>query len=198
MTYAKTLAWLDEVAKVGSKLGLSRTFELLNIMKNPQNRLKFVHIAGTNGKGSVAACIARVLYEAGYKTGLYTSPHLVKINERFNVDGADIEDDVFAELITGVREAALKMGEEASQFEILTAAAIIFKTAFLPVLSYAAADFKTDTSVNLKPFSIIHGVYAGTFRNNLSVYNTYADINLMTDEAGTIHIKNEDEFLQWS
>ena len=78
---------------------------------------------------------------------------------------------------------------------ILTAAAIIFKTAFLPVLSYAAADFKTDTSVNLKPFSIIHGVYAGTFRNNLSVYNTYADINLMTDEAGTIHIKNEDEFL---
>lgn len=123
MTYAKTLAWLDEVAKVGSKLGLSRTFELLNIMKNPQNRLKFVHIAGTNGKGSVAACIARVLYEAGYKTGLYTSPHLVKINERFNVDGADIEDDVFAELITGVREAALKMGEEASQFEILTAAA---------------------------------------------------------------------------
>ena len=55
MTYDKTLEWLDEVALVGSKLGLSRTCELLELMGNPQNKLKFIHVAGTNGKGSVCA-----------------------------------------------------------------------------------------------------------------------------------------------
>ena len=123
MTYDKTLEWLDEVALVGSKLGLSRTCELLELMGNPQNKLKFIHVAGTNGKGSVCACLSEVLSQAGYKTGMYTSPHLMRINERFKIDGKDIDDREFAALITKVRDITESMSERASQFEVLTAAA---------------------------------------------------------------------------
>ena len=123
MTYYKTLEWLDEVALVGSKLGLSRTCELLELMGNPQNKLKFIHVAGTNGKGSVCACLSEVLSQAGYKTGMYTSPHLMRINERFKIDGKDIDDREFAALITKVRDITESMSERASQFEVLTAAA---------------------------------------------------------------------------
>ena len=65
---------------MGSRLGLSRVKQLLHLAGDPQNRMQFVHIAGTNGKGSTAAMLASVLQEAGYKTGLYTSPHLRKYN----------------------------------------------------------------------------------------------------------------------
>jgi bifunctional protein folC len=123
MTYDKTLEWLDEVALVGSKLGLSRTCELLELMGNPQNKLKFIHVAGTNGKGSVCACLSEVLSQAGYKTGMYTSPHLMRINERFKINGEDIDDKEFAALITKVRDITESMSERASQFEVLTAAA---------------------------------------------------------------------------
>ena len=123
MTYDKTLEWLDEVALVGSKLGLSRTCELLELMGNPQNKLKFIHVAGTNGKGSVCACLSEVLSQAGYKTGMNTSPHLMRINERFKIDGKDIDDREFAALITKVRDITESMSERASQFEVLTAAA---------------------------------------------------------------------------
>ncbi len=121
MTYDKTLEWLNEVALVGSKLGLSRTCELLELMGNPQNKLKFIHVAGTNGKGSVCACLSEVLSQAGYKTGMYTSPHLMKINERFKINGEDIDDKEFAALIIKVRDITETMSERASQFEVLKA-----------------------------------------------------------------------------
>lgn len=90
MNYDESLVWLDETAKTVTKPGLSRIFELLELIGNPQDKLKFVHIAGTNGKGSVSACIAQVLYEASYNTGLYTSPHLMRINERLKVNDVEI------------------------------------------------------------------------------------------------------------
>ena len=123
MTYDETLDWLDEVDLVGSKLGLSRTCELLELMGDPQNKLKFIHVAGTNGKGSVCACLNEVLSLSGYKTGLYTSPHLMRINERFKINGEDIKDEEFAALITHIKNITESMSEQASQFEILTAAA---------------------------------------------------------------------------
>ena len=123
MTYDETLDWLDEVALVGSKLGLSRTCELLKLMGDPQNKLKFIHVAGTNGKGSVCACLNEVLSLSGYKTGMYTSPHLMRINERFKINGEDIKDEEFAALITHIKNITESMSEQASQFEILTAAA---------------------------------------------------------------------------
>ncbi|NLV86925.1 MAG: bifunctional folylpolyglutamate synthase/dihydrofolate synthase, partial [Clostridiales bacterium] len=71
----------------GSKLGLSRTNKLLSLMGNPQNKLDFIHIAGTNGKGSTSAMLSFIFREAGYKTGLFTSPYISSFNERMQVNG---------------------------------------------------------------------------------------------------------------
>ena len=87
MSYESTLEYIQNVKWVGSKLGLSRTRELLASLGNPEKELKFVHIGGTNGKGSTASCIASILRKAGYKTGLYTSPYLYRFNERMQING---------------------------------------------------------------------------------------------------------------
>ena len=94
MTYAQALAYIHSVCWKGSIPGLSRTRELLTRLGNPQKSLKFVHVAGTNGKGSTAAMLASVLRQAGYHTGLYTSPYLFRFNERMQVDGQDISDEL--------------------------------------------------------------------------------------------------------
>jgi dihydrofolate synthase/folylpolyglutamate synthase len=90
MTYAETIDYLYGIRLFGQKLGLGTTQYLLRLMGDPQKSLRFIHIAGTNGKGSVAAMLHAVLYRAGYKTGLYTSPHLVSFCERFQINGQPI------------------------------------------------------------------------------------------------------------
>lgn len=123
MVYKEALEWLDYLSGFGSKPGLSRTEELLELMDKPQDKLKLVHVAGTNGKGSVCSCINEVLCVSGYKTGMYTSPHIVNINEMFRVNNEDISDADFASLMTQVRAVSERMDEQASRFEVLTAAA---------------------------------------------------------------------------
>ena len=87
MTVQEALAYISGVEFFGSKPGLERIGELLEKLGNPQRGLQFVHIAGTNGKGSCAAMTASVLKAAGYKTGLYTSPYLYRFNERMQIGG---------------------------------------------------------------------------------------------------------------
>jgi len=87
MNYEETMEYLAALARFGVKPGLRRTSALLDFAGQPQQRMKHVHIAGTNGKGSVAVMIESVLREAGYRTGLYTSPHLQWYNERIRVCG---------------------------------------------------------------------------------------------------------------
>lgn len=82
MGYDETLKYIHSVQWRGSKLGLERTQELMKKLGNPEKKLKFIHVAGTNGKGSTSACIESVLRKAGYKTGLYTSPYINRFNER--------------------------------------------------------------------------------------------------------------------
>ena len=83
----------------GSIPGLSRTQELLRRMGNPEKKLKFVHIAGTNGKGSTAAMTASILQKAGYRTGLYTSPYIYRFHERMQIDGEQISDEDLADVL---------------------------------------------------------------------------------------------------
>ena len=90
MTYAETIDYLYGIRLFGQKLGLGTTQYLLRLMGDPQKSLRFIHIAGTNGKGSVAAMLHAVLSRAGYKAGLYTSPHLVSFCERFQINGQPI------------------------------------------------------------------------------------------------------------
>jgi len=126
LTIFEALAFIHSVSWQGSKPGLSRTRELLRRLGNPQRQLQFVHIAGTNGKGSTAAMLASVLREAGYQTGLYTSPYLTRFNERMQIDGAFIPDETLCALTERVAPEARAMADPPTEFEIVTALAMLY------------------------------------------------------------------------
>lgn len=117
MTGQEAAELIHQRAWVGQKPGLERIRRLLGRLGDPQKELKFVHIAGSNGKGSTAAMIASVLRLAGLKTGLYTSPHLWRFHERFQVDGVPIPDGELAEIAALVLDQA----EDETEFELMTA-----------------------------------------------------------------------------
>ena len=126
MDYAQALAYINGTRWMGSRPGLSRVRELLDRLGRPQDRLKFVHIAGTNGKGSCAAMLASILKSAGYRTGLYTSPYLFRFNERMQIDGRPIEDESLADLVERIRPHAEAMEDHPTEFELMTAAALLW------------------------------------------------------------------------
>jgi dihydrofolate synthase/folylpolyglutamate synthase len=126
MNYKEALEYIDGVSWLGSKPGLERISALLEKLDNPQNNLKFIHIAGTNGKGSTAAMLASVMKCCGYKTGLFTSPYISCFNERMQINGKMIEDEDLAEVVTRVKHAADSMEEHPTEFELMTAAAMVW------------------------------------------------------------------------
>lgn len=103
-----------------SRLGLGRVINLLNKIGNPQDSLKFVHIAGTNGKGSTAAMTYSILKTAGYRTGLYTSPYLHVFNERIQVNDRCISDEELSEITQYVKKAAEEMDDHPTEFELIS------------------------------------------------------------------------------
>ena len=121
MELNEALAFIHGTDWKGSRLGLERMRELMYRLGNPQDKLKFIHVAGTNGKGSTSTMLASILAAAGYKTGLYTSPHLVRVNERFRINGADISDAALCRAAEAVKEASGGMPDAPTEFEILTA-----------------------------------------------------------------------------
>ncbi len=116
-------ARLYSFARFSEYSGLEGVSRLLNSLGNPQSRMKFVHIAGTNGKGSTTAMIAAGLTSAGYKTGMYTSPSVEKLTERVCVNMEPVADGVFAGALNRVMDRADEFGLRPAQFDILTAAA---------------------------------------------------------------------------
>lgn len=124
MNFQEALDWLNDSQFTGIKLGLENTFRLLKATGNPQERLRFLHIAGTNGKGSVCAMLDSCLRVAGHKTGLYTSPHLVDFRERIRVDGVMISPQETAEGLTRLRQAAQDWDHKPTYFELSTVLAL--------------------------------------------------------------------------
>jgi dihydrofolate synthase / folylpolyglutamate synthase len=122
MNYTQAIRYLESYRSRGMKLGLDRVRVLLAKLGDPQNSFRSIHIAGTNGKGSVAAMISSVLTKAGYRTGLYTSPHLVDYPERLRVNEKDISKKRFAEAVEQVKKAAKGLEQlELTEFEMITA-----------------------------------------------------------------------------
>lgn len=121
--YEKTEKYLHSSGKFRINLGLERISAILELLENPQEKLKIIHVAGTNGKGSVCTLTAEILKQSGYKVGLYTSPHIFKYNERFKVDGNDISDEDFTRNVTAVEDLAKRNDIDLTEFEILTASA---------------------------------------------------------------------------
>ena len=120
MNYRDTLAWLFGTQTFGIKLGLENTRRLLAACGQPQEKLRFLHVAGTNGKGSACAMMDSILRAAGYRTALYTSPHLVDFRERLRVDGQMIPESSVAEGLTLLRDASEGWEQAPTFFELAT------------------------------------------------------------------------------
>ena len=126
MNYESALEYIHAVQWAGHKPGLSRTRTLLAALGDPHKKLRFVHVAGTNGKGSTAAMLASCLQAAGYRVGLYTSPFINRFNERIQVNGEQIPDDALVRLVERVRPAADAMADVPTEFEIITALGMLW------------------------------------------------------------------------
>ena len=130
MKYEEALSYISNTNKFGEKSGLSGIMRLCEKLGNPQDSLKYIHIAGTNGKGSTATYIAEVLKLSGYKTGLFTSPFIYEFNERIKINGQNISDDELARCMTEVKlktDELIKAGyPHPTEFEIITATAFLY------------------------------------------------------------------------
>ena len=126
MDYEKSLEYIHKTPKFARMLGNDLLRKLLRVLNNPEKKLKFIHIAGTNGKGSTAAMTASVLKKAGYKTGLFTSPFIERFNERIQINNEPIPDVELAALTTEVKSAIEKNDAPVSEFALITTIAFLY------------------------------------------------------------------------
>ncbi|MDD3400676.1 MAG: folate family ECF transporter S component [Eubacteriales bacterium] len=126
MSYEQTLKYIHTINWRGSKLGLTRISELLELLHNPQDKLKFVHVAGTNGKGSTSAMTASILQAQGYKVGLFVSPFVTDFNERMQINGQHISNDELSLLVSRIKPIAESMKVQPTEFELITATAFTY------------------------------------------------------------------------
>ena len=129
LTKEETQEFLKEREKLGSVPGLDSIRELMQELGNVQERLSVIHVAGTNGKGSVCAMISSILQEAGYRVGMYTSPAVFERREQYQVNGQPVSEQEFAELMTDIKKACDRMEERGvypTLFEVETAAAFLY------------------------------------------------------------------------
>lgn len=130
MEYGEALSYINDKEKFGSRLGLSSIGKLLEFLGNPQEDLKYIHVAGTNGKGSTSSYLAHCINQAGYRVGLFTSPYLERFNERIQISGQDIGDKDLGRITSQIKEAADRMVESGFEhpttFEIVTAIAFVY------------------------------------------------------------------------
>lgn len=130
MDYIEALNYINDKNKYGSRLGLDCISRLLELLGNPHLDMKYIHIAGTNGKGSTSSYIATTLKEAGYRVGIFTSPYLERFNERISINGEDIPDERLAEITERVKNSIDIMLEEGYEhpttFEIVTTIGFVY------------------------------------------------------------------------
>lgn len=125
MNYNEAMEYIENTAKFGMNFGLERVLKILEYLDNPQDKIKCIHVGGTNGKGSTTAMISSILREEGYKVGMYTSPYLEEFEERIQVNGENIKKEELVSIVTEVKDAiskvdVVKFGAP-TQFEIITA-----------------------------------------------------------------------------
>lgn len=130
MNFEQTVYYIENTMRFGCRPGLERTARLLELLGNPHKKIRCIHIAGTNGKGSTTAIISNILKAAGYRVGTYTSPHLYKITERMTINGEQISEEHFVKYANLVIDKMKYMEENnmevPTQFEMLTAMAFLY------------------------------------------------------------------------
>jgi len=176
MNVSEAITYIEATHKFGTRLGLESMSLLLKEMGNPQDKLKFIHVAGTNGKGSTAAMISGILKTAGYKTGLFTSPFLEAFNERIQLNSEPIEDDGLVAATVFVKEhieVLMKQGEpHPTEFEMVTAVGLQYfyeKKVDLVVLEVGLGGRLDATNIIKDPLAVVimsismdHTDYLGT------------------------------------
>lgn len=123
MTYQEAIDLLTSQGKFYINLGLERCQSILKLLENPEKKLKCIHVAGTNGKGSVCAMLSAILTASGYKTGVFTSPHVFEYTERIKINDIEIEKEIFAKSVNEIVKLADKNQIHLTEFEIITVAA---------------------------------------------------------------------------
>ena len=184
MTYAETLSQIYALCRFGMKPGLARISRLLGALGNPQNAFAVVHVVGTNGKGSTASILSSILSAGGYRTGLFTSPHLISFTERIRIDGAEIAEEDVARLAERVMAAA---PEATTFFEIVTAlAALHFAEAGVRVVPGASARWGSFLSrgVVLMPSYVNIGAWVGEG----TMVDTWATVASCAQIGARVHL----------
>lgn len=128
MNFNESVEYIHSLLAFGIKPGLERISMLLDLLQNPQDKLKFIHIAGTNGKGSTSTMISNMLIADGHKTGLFTSPYVIDFCERIQINGENVDKEIFAECVTQVREKIEELNKKdivITEFEAITVSAFL-------------------------------------------------------------------------
>ncbi len=179
MTYEESLKYLSDLNVLGIKPGLERITLLAEKLSNPQNFFPTIHVSGTNGKGSTCAMLAKIFQEAGFKVGLFTSPHLESYCERFKVNDKNISESEFAEIIELIKFFEVP----ATQFEVLTAAAFAYfakKKVDIAIIEVGLGGLWDSTNIITPKISVITNVA-------LDHENILGDLkNIALNKAGII------------
>ena len=191
MTITEAIEYINAHTWSQWKLGLSRTEELLRLLGNPQKQLRFVHVAGSNGKGSTCAMVERILREAGYVTGFYPSPYIEDFRERIQVCGEYITEEALCRITARVRDAADSMEDHPSQFEIITAIGLLYfaeKNCNIVVLEVGlggifdstnvidAPEVAVITNIGLEHTEYLGNTLAEIARNKCGIIKSGADV----------------------
>lgn len=162
MTYTEAIEYIHSICWLGSRPGLERITVLCDKMGNVQDKLKFIHVAGTNGKGSTSSMLTRILANAGYKVGTFTSPYVYRFNERMAVNGEPISDEDLAHVIEIIKPLADSMDDKPTEFELITAAGFLYfyeQKCDIVVLECGMGGRLDSTNVIKKPLlSVITGI----------------------------------------
>lgn len=196
MTYEKALEFIYGFLKFASKRdGLKGILKFLDILKNPQNSLKFIHIAGTNGKGSVATYCAAVLKTCGFKVGLFTSPYVVCFNERIKINGRFISKNELKELVFCLKPIAKRLKKEGvflTQFDFVTVIAFVYffrKKCDFVVLEVGLGGRLDSTNVVLNPVVSIITRIDYDHVKELKAKTGELILNIANEKAGIIKKK---------
>ncbi|MDE5584206.1 MAG: bifunctional folylpolyglutamate synthase/dihydrofolate synthase [Ruminococcus sp.] len=125
MNYSESLEYLEKASLRGSKLGLERISEIMQKLGNPQNKVRTIHVTGTNGKGSFCAMLSSVLKNSGYRVGSFSSPAITQVTDSFRIDCNEISEEDFSSVLGEVADVAEKMNDKPTEFEVLTAVAFL-------------------------------------------------------------------------
>ena len=125
MNYEEAMEYLNESYKFSKKSGLDRMIFLMDLLGNPQDKLKFIHVTGTNGKGSTCSYISNILKNCGLKVGIFTSPYIHRFSERIKINNLEISNEEISNYISEIEQKTKELNDIPTYFEILTAMAFL-------------------------------------------------------------------------